>query len=89
MCIMRTNNTENHVSITAFPSKSVINHCYKKVKQIFQFKNNFIMHLLKVNINELGVVRLDQIMSTPLTLNKCCSPSILVQFALHMPHIIL
>ena len=39
-------------------------------------------------INELGVVRLDQIVPKPITLNKRCSCSLLVHFVLDIPKII-
>ena len=54
ICILRTNYSEKHVSITTFPlscsyKKSVINHWYKKWNKYFNLKKYFIMNLFKVN----------------------------------------
>ena len=51
--------------------KSVINHCYRKVKQSFSTKERFIKNLLKVSeINNSGVSKINQIMSKLLILSK-------------------
>ena len=51
--------------------KSVINHCYKKVKQRFSTKKRFIKNLLKVSEkNNSDVSRINQIMSKLLILSK-------------------
>ena len=51
--------------------KSVINHCYKKLKQRFLIKKRFIKNLLKVSEkNNSGVSRINQIMSKLLVLSK-------------------
>ena len=52
--------------------KRFINHYYKRVKQRFSNKKDFIKHLFKVNEKKnSGILRLNKIMSKLLTISKC------------------